>query len=87
MEDLTQCVDDVIFFYVQLAQTIFFSGQENIKFMSLSSYVLLIIFMDSKYRYGWYEIGRLGLPQLITNYLALVLLIMRYSILLIGNKL
>lgn len=30
MEDLTQCVEDMIFFYVGLlAQTIFFSGQET----------------------------------------------------------
>ena len=41
------------------------------KFMSLSSYVLLIIFMDI----GMVEIESLGLTQLITNYLVLVLLI------------
>ena len=42
--------------------------------MSLSSYVLLIIFIDNKYTW-MVEIERLGLPQLITNYFTFVLLI------------
>lgn len=48
MEDLTQCVEDMIFFLCRTAGSnniLFWPG--DVKFMSLSSY-LLIYFMDNK---------------------------------------